>query len=80
MNKHPLAVWRRKMGYSQQQLADILTKKLNAKKPVAQKTIFEWENGTTPRVDVAEVIEKLSKSAVFMTDWKKWKKAKKVID
>ena len=71
-NNHPLAKWREKNGISQVQFGIQLGKAMKLLKPVAQKTIFEWENGTMPRVDVAEAIEKLTKSAVKMTVWKKY--------
>lgn len=57
-----LKQWRESKGWSQNHLANSLSKKLG--REVTQSNVSAWEGGTMPGADVGEAIRKLSRGAV----------------
>jgi transcriptional regulator with XRE-family HTH domain len=57
-----LRVWREKVGLSQDEAA--------RRVGTSQRTWGAWEaNGTTPEIDFAEAIEKMTNGGISMRDW-----------
>jgi transcriptional regulator with XRE-family HTH domain len=60
ITKISLREWRKEQRYSQEYLADLLSKKLN--EPVTQDYISRLENGQHPRYDIGIILQKMAKN------------------
>ncbi len=69
-NGEKLRAWRERAGLSQDKAA--------RRVGTSQRTWGAWEaNGTTPEIDYADAIEKLTGGAVQMRDWVKSRRKKR---
>ncbi len=69
-NGEKLRIWRERAGLSQADAAE----KIGTK----QRTWAQWESeGTTPEIDFAEALEKLTGGAVTMRDWVRSRRKKR---
>lgn len=64
-----LRAWRQKAGLSQEQAA----KKVGT----TQRSWGAWETDTTPEIDFAEAIEKLTRGEITMRDWSRCRRKKR---
>ncbi len=68
-NGEKLRAWRVAAGLSQAKAADRVGTK--------QRTWAQWESGTTPEIDFAESLERLTDGEVAMRDWARSRRRKR---